>query len=215
VILEPIMTDDIKDDLAYVKALAEEGRDTPLVGGVFFVIWGGLMGLAALLVYAGKARWIELGPAGDYAPWLAALIIGWGLSIFFGRRIDLKPGATTLGNRTANAVWLSVGLFMTGLWLTIMFVHDNFTALGVPPYFLFHLIAPIGFGLYGVAFVATAAAARVGWLKWFVPLAWICAALSLALMGDDRQYLVMAIGLFLSALAPGLILMRRAPSEVV
>ena len=40
--------DDISDDLAYVKALAEEGRDTPLVGGIMYVIWGCLIGAAAL-----------------------------------------------------------------------------------------------------------------------------------------------------------------------
>ena len=209
------MTDDIRDDLAYVKALAEEGRDTPLVGGVYYVLWGSLIALASAFVYAQALKLVDVGGLGWYVPWIAVFVIGWAASIALGRRTGAKPGAATLGNRTAGAVWFAVGVFMTGFWFTLMIVHDNFISLGVPPNFLFSLMFPIGFGLYGVAFYATAAAGRLSWLKWCAVAAWICSALALSLMATAHQLLVGAIGSLVCVVLPGLIMMRGEPSEVV
>lgn len=208
-------TDNIHDDLAYVKALAEEGRDTPLVGGIMYVIWGGLIGAAALISYAADVGWINAAFATGYPIWLTAIGLGWVLSFAVGRGAHRKPGATTLGNKTAASVWCAVGIFMTGFWLTLMLVHDNFTGAGVPPYFLFGLMFPIAFGLYGVAFFATSTAGRVGWLRWVAVAAWIFSGVALALLGSVHQLLVGAIGSFVCAMAPGLILMRNEPSEIV
>ena len=104
---------------------------------------------------------------------------------------------------------------MTGFWLTLMVVHDNFTGIGVPPYFLFGLMFPIAFGLYGVAFFATATAGRAAWLRAFAVVSWVFAGVALALMGSMHQLLVGAIGSFACAMAPGIILMRGEPSEIV
>lgn len=209
------MTEDIRDDLAYVKALAEEGRDTPLVGGVYYVLWGGLVALASLVVYVQALDLVDAGAFGWYAPWIAVFVIGWIGSMALGRRTSAKPGAATLGNRTAGAVWFAVGVFMTGFWLTLMVVHDNFEFVGVPPNFLFSLMFPIGFGVYGVAFYATATAGRLSWLKWSAVAAWICSAIALSLMATAHQFLVGAIGSIVCIVLPGLIMMRSEPSEVV
>ncbi|MEM8770310.1 MAG: hypothetical protein AAGD92_01555 [Pseudomonadota bacterium] len=206
---------DLASDLAYVKALAEEGRDTPLVGGIYYVIWGGLVGAAALLVYLHDVGVLSSIPTLGYSPFLIAFIAGWIGSFTIGSRADRKPGARTLGNRTASAVWFAVGICLTGFWLTLMVVHDNFQNAGVPPYFLFNLMFPVAFGFYGVAFYATATAGRVGWLRIIALGALVFAALSLAFMGSVHQTLVGAMGSLCCALLPGLILMRGEPSEVV
>ncbi len=209
------MTDDIRDDLAYVKALAEEGRDTPLVGGIMYVIWGGVIGAAALISYAENIGWINAAFASSYPLWITAIGLGWILSFAVGRGAHRKPGATTLGNKTAASVWCAVGIFITGFWLTLMLVHDNFISVGVPPYFLFGLMFPLAFGLYGVAFFATATAGRAGWLRLVAIVAWVIAAIELALMGSVHHLLVGAIGSFVCVLAPGIILMRGEPAETV
>ncbi len=209
------MTDDIRDDLAYVKALAEEGRDTPLVSGLIYVIWGAVIGTTALLVYGQEMGIAALSFADGPWPWAFAIALGWALSMYLGRRTYTKPGASTLGNRTAASVWISVGIFTTGFWLTLMLVHDNYTDIGIPPGFLFSLMFPIAFGLFGVAFFATATAARVGWMRWNAVVAWICAMGSLALMGSVNQLLLGGIGTMLCSTLPGLVLMRNEPAEVV
>lgn len=209
------MTDDLVDDLAYVKALAEEGRDTPLVSGLIYVIWGIVIGGTTLMVYGQEVGISVLSFADGPWPWAFAMVLGWGLSMYFGRRTHTKPGASTLGNRTAASVWLSVGIFTTGFWTTLMLVHDNFTSLGIPPGFLFSLMFPMAFGLFGVAFFATATAARVGWMRWIAAISWVCAMASLALMGSVNQLLLGGVGTLLCSTLPGLILMRNEPSEVV
>ena len=209
------MTDDIKDDLAYVKALAEEGRDTPLVGGVLYLIWGGLIGTAALFVYADAIGWISLGPLAGVWPWILAIGAGWGLCFFLAPKAHSKPGGVTLGNKTARSVWFAVGIFVTSFWITLMFVHDDFTEFGVPAYFLFSLMFPISFGLFGVAFFATATAARIDWLRWIAVLSWVFALTSLAFMASDHQMLIGALGSYLCAAVPGALLMRNEPSEIV
>lgn len=206
---------DMADELAYVRSLAEEGRNAPLVGGVMYVIWGALMGSAALIQYANFAGFIPLEGALGWAPWFVAFIAGWILSFVFGRRNWAKPGARTVGNRTAASAWFAVGLFASGFWITLFLVHDKYAAIGVPTYFLFSLMFPIAFGLYGVAFFASATAARLDWLRWFALAAWGFSFASLFLLDSAYQMLVGGIGTFVCALLPGAILMRREPSDIV
>jgi hypothetical protein len=206
---------DLAGELAYVRALAEEGRDAPLLGGAYYLLWGGLMGAAALVAFLGLVGVISLGRGGAFVPWAAAGVIGWVVSMLFSRRHGKKPGTFTLGNRTAAATWLAVGIFMTVFWVALIFVHDDFTALGVPRYFLFYLMFPVAFGVYGVAFYATAVAARANWLKIFALLSWAFSIGALFLAGSVYQFLAGSLGCFVCAALPGLLLMRGEPQEIV
>lgn len=205
----------LADDLAYVRSLAEEGAHAPLVGGRFYVIWGGLMAAASLLVYLNAVGFTKFGAAGFMAPWFVALAIGWGLSFLISRGVRAKPGAATLGNKTAASVWFAVGVFMTMFFGALLFAHDNYVDAGVPAYFLFSLLYPIGFGLYGVAFMATAVAARQTWLRYFALASWAFSACSLFFLATAHQFLIGALGLVICTLTPGIILMRREPNEII
>ena len=209
------MSDDIRDDLAYVKALAEEGRDTPLVNGVFYVIWGSAVGLAAIATYLGHLELPVFKHVGGFAPFIFAFVVGWALSLYFGRKSSAKPGASTLGNRTAQSVWMAVGIVMSGLWISLFFFHDNYTHVGVPPYFLFNLMFPVAFAVYGIAFYATAVAARVEWLRWFAVTSWVVSLACLGNLASVNQLLLGGFGSLICATVPGVMLMRNEPSEVV
>ena len=212
---EDKVSDMIADDLAYVRALAEAGRNAPLVGGRYYLIWGGLIGLAAFIAYFNASGVLSLGAMGGYVPWVLAGVLGWVLSFTVGRRAGVKPGALTLGNRTAMAAWFGVGIFMTVLFATFAVAHDNFIDDGIPAYFLFDLMFPIAFGLYGVAFYATATAAQLNWLKYFSGLSWAFAVICIFLIGSDLHLLAGAIGTVLCAALPGLLLMRAEPKDIV
>ncbi len=207
--------DDIASELAYVRSLAEEGRNAPLIGGRYYLIWGGLIGLTALFSYMNGVGAIDLGFMGGFAPWIAAGLIGWVLSFTVGRRTCEKPGALTIGNQTASSVWFAVGIFMTLFWIALIVAHDNFTSIGVPEYFLFSLMFPVAFGIYGVAFFATATAARLGWLRYFSYLSWGFCVLALFLLDSPHQLLVGALGSFVCAALPGVLLMRREPGDII
>ncbi|MEZ5895198.1 MAG: hypothetical protein R3C51_02245 [Parvularculaceae bacterium] len=207
---------DLAGELAYVRALAEEGRNAPLVGGVLYVIWGCVVGLSALVSYLQAAGMIAVSSLiGGWAYWLGALALGWALTVYFARRAGLKPGAMTVGNKTANAAWLGVGLFLMVFWVSLMALHDNYSEYGIKPYVLFSLMFPVAFGVYGIAFFATAAAAQLSWMRGFAIAAWIFSVASLYYFGDVRQPLVGALGSFCCAVLPGLILMRQEPGDTV
>lgn len=205
----------LASDLAYVRSLAEEGAHAPLLGGRYFIIWGGLMATASLAVYMNAVGAVAFGVAGFMAPWIIALVIGWALSFFMRARVSAKPGSATLGNRTAASVWFAAGVFMTSFFTALFVIHDNYTGAGVPPYFLFSLLYPLGFGLYGVAFMATSVAGRVAWLRYFGFASWGFALAFLFFLATPHQFLIGAAGLFVCALVPGVMLMRREPSEIV
>ena len=74
---------------------------------------------------------------------------------------------------------------------------------------------PVSFGVYGIAFYATATAARLAWLRGFAVAAWIFSVASLYFLGDARQIVVAGVGSLVCAALPGFILMRREPSDIV
>ncbi len=207
---------DLAGEIAYVKTLAEEGRNAPLVGGVLYLIWGAVIGVASLLTWLRSASIVTLPDfVGGAAFWIVALSVGWGLSFFFGPKIGAKPGALTVGNRTAMSAWFGVGVFLLIYWLALLALHDNFTADGVKPYALFGTMFPVAFGVYGIAFLATATAARLDWMRGFAIASWLFSIASLYYFSDAKQLLVAAAGSVVCAALPGLLLMRREPSDIV
>lgn len=213
------MKDSLKEalagEVAYVRALAEEGRNAPLVGGVLYLIWGLVMATASLATYAGETGAIDVPFVGGLWFWVAAFAAGWAASFFYGARSGVKPGALTVGNKTARDAWIAVGVFMSLFWIAAMIFKSRLAASGFETRFLFGLMFPLAFGLYGIAFFATAAAARLDWMRGFAIASWMFSVAALYFIGDARQLLVGAAGSLLCAGLPGLLLMRREPSEIV
>lgn len=209
------LNDALAGEVAYVKALAEEGRNAPLVGGVLYVIWGVAMAVAALATYASASGAIALPFVGGLWFWVASFVIGWAASFFFGGKSITKPGALTVGNKTARAAWIAVGVFMSIFWIASMLFQGRLAAAGFEPRFLYGLMFPVAFGLYGIAFFATAVAARLDWMRGFAIASWIFSVAALYFIGDARQFLVGAAGSLLCGCFPGVLMMRREPSEIV
>jgi hypothetical protein len=209
------LNDALAGEVAYVKALAEEGRNAPLVGGILYVIWGVAIAAAALATWASAIGAITLPFVGGLWFWVASFVIGWLASFILGAKSLSKPGALTVGNKTARAAWIAVGVFMSVFWIAAMLFRGRLASAGFEPRFLFGLMFPVAFGLYGIAFFATAVAARLDWMRGFAIASWIFSVASLFFIGDARQFLAGAAGSLLCAALPGLLLMRREPSEIV
>ena len=206
---------DLAGELAYVKTLAEEGRNAPLVGGAIYLIWGVVIAAASLLNYFAFTGALSLPFFGGLWFWVAAFAAGWGSSIAYGARRRGAPGALTIGNKTASAAWLAVGLFLSIFWIAAMAFRGHFTSVGIEPGYVFGLIFPIAFGAYGIAFFATAVAARLDWMRGFAGAAWIFSIAALYFIGDEKQFLIGAAGSLVCAALPGVLLMRREPSDTI
>lgn len=204
-----------QDDLAYIKAIAEEGRNTPLVGGRNFFVWGALIGTAALIVFL-----METGVIPGFNQmilWTGTLAIGWILSFVINSKSRERPGASSLSNRTVNAAWLACGIFVTVYWLSIVAASLLVQEGGYPVRFLFATMFPVAFGLYGLAFFATAVVAHQPWYRWVSVVSWAtaCALLLTLSIWPVAYMLVAAIGTYAVVLLPGYVMLSNEPSDIV
>ena len=70
------MTDQIqslRDDLDYMKALAREGRQAPILGGVMLLVAGVAFAAASFVQYAALKGWVGIGPDTASLSWLVAM----------------------------------------------------------------------------------------------------------------------------------------------
>lgn len=202
----------VKDDLAYVAVVAAAARSAPLLGGRFLVFWG------ILVSAAWAAQWAVLsGAAGVGTSWLAAVWIAFaviaGLGMFLLiRSIKGKPGLGTIANRVNTAVWTGAGF---GLFSYVggIIVAGSIGALAEPNP-VFDTILSVAFVVYAVAFLATAAASGQGWLRLFAALSFTGAGIVPFFVGDPLVYLISAVIVFVVAVVPGVIFLRREPQSL-
>lgn len=200
--------DEMLQDLAYARTLAEEGRQAPLIGGGFLVLFGVLLAVA----YTGQ--WAALA---GFVPTMAIGFIwmGFGLLAFIGcfmltGRVRSLPGGASLANKADRSVWqgvaIGIGAVVVGAILRGV-VTDDMTAANA--------IMAAGFGMYGIALFTTASVSSEKWLQTF---AWISWAVSVALwffLNDAWAYLLAAGASVVVLIIPGVMLLRREPSTTV
>ena len=191
-----------QDDLARLRAIAEQGRGAPLLGGWHLILWGGAMSLALLINWAVIQNIL---PWPDYAlaiSWFGIVLVAWAASILLGRRQADKPGAYSVGNRVERTVWMTAGAFLSTL-SAALFVRAS---LDDDPaaWRLFTMMAPVMFGAYAISLHASAVASDNGRSKPYVPVALAFTAATAFLIGDPAQYLVAAAGIALISIPLGL-----------
>lgn len=200
----------VHDDIAYMKALAQEGRQAPLLGGRILVTAGLVFGVAAVIHYAINSGLIDMAPVAYLILWGSAMLIFFGALIVEIRRCEGKPGAQSAGNRAASAGWMGAGLGIFVMSLAIGVIGWKTQSSAVAAVF-----PPLIFALYGSGWAVSATMSGQKW-QWYLAIGcWIATPLIAFLIGSPAMWLGYAAGLFLFALVPGLILMRQEPVEVV
>ncbi len=200
----------VHDDIAYMKALAQEGRQAPLVGGRILVTAGLVFGAAAIIHYGINSGLIDLPSVAYLVLWGAAMLIFFGALIVETRRCEGKPGARSAGNRAASAGWMGAGLgiFVMSLAMGVIGWKTQSSAVAA-------VFPSLIFALYGSGWAVSATMSGQKW-QWYLAIGcWIATPLIAFLIGSPLLWLGYAAGLFLFALVPGLILMRQEPVELV
>jgi hypothetical protein len=188
----------IRDDLAYLRALAE-GADE---GGSQR---GGIM-LAAGLVWSGcsVAQWAAL--TGRLSQTTALVAWAIGAMLFFGYlfwaiRRDGKPSGRA---RAVGLAWSGVG------WTIFVLFAAIFAATWrTHSPLLINFFPAIILALYGAAWSVAAAIADKAWLKLTAVGSFVGAVICAWFIADPVQYLIYAVALLLLAALPGLILLRQ------
>lgn len=199
-----------QDDIAYIRALAQEGRVSPPLQGPFLVAAALIFGSASVGQWAIQSGLIQLGPWAPLWLWTGAGV-AFAISLAFLIRAERrKPGSGTVRNAAVGVAWSGVGYLIFTIWLSMMAIGlttGNWTS--------FQLMPSLVFAAYGVAWLVAASMNQVRWMN-IVALFSFAGAVALGAVSHTLWvYLVFAVLLTGVALIPGLILMRQEPAEVV
>jgi len=197
-------TDTIRDDLAFLKGLAESGGRTQWTGGAVFVAGGMLYGLQCVVQWAQAIGLITMGSrptivftAGITVAFLIALCI-----ILVRNR---KLTAQGISNKAFNAVFAATGL--TNVVLIIIFAS---VAIPRQSIVIWELYPAALFALQGSAWYVAFLLRRKLWLV-VVAGGWFASAIALGLLvGTTNYVLACGIALIIFMTVPGFYMMRLA-----
>jgi len=202
-------TDTLKDDIAFMRALAQDGRRGPMIGGATLVSAGVIFSIATLVCWAMATGLIAAQAAWFLGDWVAAMGIHVAvMAILVGRwRRKGHPGAAGAANRAFRWAWSACG------WsIAVIFAGSALTVWRTHSWMVFASFPTIILALYGAAWSVSAAMSDRKWMRW-VAVGSFAAALGMALVPDvSAGYLAFAAALILLAAVPGYILMREEPS---
>ncbi|MCR6644788.1 MAG: hypothetical protein NVV62_09865 [Terricaulis sp.] len=202
--------DEMLADLRYARALAEEGRQAPLISGRYLVLFGGLLCVTYLAHWALSTGVIAAPPWSLGALWaLFGFGAGIGCTIVY-QRVRVLPGGSALGNRIDRAVWnaatLAIFATVVGCLLSGALQRDPSRA---------DVIMAVVFGIYGLALMTTATITEKGWLKSFAYAAFAVSLLLWLVMAQPWAYLAASAAALCVLLTPGVIMIRAEPSTIV
>jgi len=190
----------LRDDIAFMRNLAESGRDNTLRGGSVMVSSGLIFGTASLIIWGG----LQTGYAAA-----DQLVLVWpvaGVLFFICLYLFLRSLPKREAKASANGVsWSGLGwaIFVCVVSLLIIAVRTNQAAAAAA-------ISPVILSLYGAAWCMAGAITRRRWQYGF-GLASFAAALvnAWAVPEGNLMYLLYALSLYILVAAPGFHLMRR------
>lgn len=197
-------------DIAFIRDLAEQGRNTAPLNGPFLIVASVIFGIANLGQWALATELVEVSPWAPLWLWVGAGAV-FGLSLFvLIRRHDTKPGANTLINKSIGASWTAVGFGIFAVWLAFMgvgFKTGDWTMMWAMP--------SLVFASYGSAWFLAGEMTGRRWMKGIALVAYGGAAALGLFVGDTAIYLVFTVLLVLVALVPGIVLTRQEPAASV
>ena len=192
----------LRDDISFLRDLAEAGRSRPVAGGAMLVAAGVIFGLAAFANWLILAHEISLSLSQSTiwnAAWILYLVV-W--TAIFLRMRSRRAAPLDPVNRVFGIAWSATGIsifVMIGAGvLAYRKLHDPV---------VFALFPSCTTILYGAAWFVSAAAARRYWMLW-VAIGSFASALVFAAMTDAAD-LSLAFGIAIVAiiLVPGARLM--------
>lgn len=203
--------DSVLEDLAYARALAEEGRQAPLLGGRYLVFWGSLNAAAFIAHWSALSGYLDaLGEASFALVWGGyGVLAGIGMGVL-GAQMKDKPGVSAIGVRAERAVWggaqLALLAIVAGSISRLVLTNDTMAV---------NAILGAAFAIYAMAMFTVAALAQQSWMQRF---AWLSGGVALALClfaNEPWAYLLAALASLIVLVWPGVILLRNEPRAIV
>lgn len=196
--------DAIRDDISYIRNLAEQGRRGPILGGAFLAGAGVIYGLACPVQWAMQSGILPAPTPTSIAElWGGASVI-WAIVwfILFQRLRNSGTAAPGASQIIFGSAWAACGLGIVVMLIAITILSARLGDLE-----LMNVNPLVAFAFYGAAWFVSGALSRQRWM-FLVSLAAFALTLALAAIPGANMLLVMGAGLFATLVLPGLHLMR-------
>lgn len=191
------------DDLSYLRALAESGRDTPLMAGPYLMAGGGWFAVASLAQWPVLRNLLQFTEGQAMGTWLLAAA-GFAVHLAILIRRD-RHRTESFGNRAVSAVWTGAGFGIFAFWLGVAtLAYQRGDA------WVMNTISLQVLSVYGTGWMVAAAMARQGWMQAVAALAFLSVPVLGLVIGSGHEYLVYALALLATAVLPGRRLARQA-----
>ncbi|HEX8654870.1 MAG TPA: hypothetical protein VF693_06585 [Allosphingosinicella sp.] len=195
-----------REDIQYVRQLAESGAHAPLLGGRFLVWWGLLLTGAYTIHHFALRGAIGDGRTIFATIWIGFALLGIAGQLVLARSMQPKAGSGSAGNRASRSVWTAAAFAIASMVLGTAIAAKN----GAGPA-TFDWIVPVAFAVYACALIVTGSLARNKVTIVAGAGAVVMVGLFTALILAPERYLLAAAGVFLTVLVPGLLLLRAEP----
>lgn len=188
-------------DLAYLRALAEAGRNAPLQAGPYLVAGGGWFAAASFFLGLDSLGLINLA---QHAVWVA-----WGLASagFLVTLMQLlrreKRRVPNITNSAIGAAWSAAGL---GIWA--FFIAAALIAARSGQFQIFNTVALVVLVLYGVCWKFSADITHQRWMYGITAITIVCLMLVAWSIGTLWMWMAYAAALMLCGVLPGLYLIH-------
>ncbi len=196
----------VRDDISFLRTLAEEGRDAPLNGGASLASAGTIFGAASAIAVWGGFTGRLAGPWIDPALFLGAGVLHAAVMWRLKSAPSSWRGAGSRANAATNIAWTGVALTVLagslGLLATGLSTHNWAVMLALPL---------MVFAAYGAAWTVAAFMSGQRWL-WAVALASFAVAVGLGAVAGSGVifYSLFVAAVFALVALPGFILMAKA-----
>jgi hypothetical protein len=196
--------DTIRDEITYMRQLVEQGRNAPILGGVFLACAGVIFGVACFVQWAMTLRGVQ-GSVPIIALWSGAtglFALVW--LVFFLQMRARGVAATGISNKSFSAAWLSAGIGNTaasiGVAIAGVVSHSPSAMLAYPP---------MVFGFYGTAWLVAGILVQRSWMLGAAAVAYLFAIILAFLSMQAWLLPAMGIALLVTLGIPGILLMRE------
>jgi hypothetical protein len=198
------MSNTMKDDITYLRRMADEGRSTPILGGVFLACAGVIFGVACLVQWALMLRGVD-GVAPIMELWSGAMLLFWLVwTMVFLRMRRSGVAASGLSNKTFQMSWFGTGIGITvsclGVAIAGAVVNSPTVMLAYPP---------MVFGFYGTAWLVSGGLAQRRWMYGVAAASYGFAIIIALLSAQALMLPVMGVALMITLALPGFLLMRE------
>lgn len=200
------MTAKSLENLDYLKALAEEGRSAPLLGGGIGLMWAILL-IGTLLIHGVLA---DMGaPFGGLEfpiLWVIFSVTGSVVSTLMGRRLNGRAGANNLGNMLEARLWTLAAFIIFSFAITVAIGN----AVGSLDQSAFGFMMPVAFALYALNYGVLAKFSGASIAQFGVVAAFVSMVVTTLLAMSTTLYYASAVGVFFALALPSIISMREA-----